>query len=284
MSLRKLLKIKHGLDSLDKKSHHLGLAIQQMRVDLHSFKLEMEREGEQPFVSNEVDQSHKVDFDLPPIFDIYNEEENEEEKKACCEESLEEIVVKVDGGEMLLLEEVSYTFYNEEGEQPRNVQVCPLIIHKAKEQGHALFPLFPPKFIPLGSTPFVPTPDLECSDPMPTPTKKLSPQNENPNPPITPPSPIPNTFPNTSPKSNQRPTHKPHKTQPKPCLDRTLARHARADRHDRATVCFPHFNPPITTPPHQKSQMFPKVGLREMDVMIKPSLFAGLILFQPNKF
>ena len=182
----------------------------------------LEEKFEQPFVPNEVGQSHKVDFDLPPIFYIYNEEENEEEKKACCEENLEEIVVKVDGGEMFLLRKVSYTFYNEEDEQPRDVHVCPLIIQKMKEQGHILFPLFPPIFIPLTSTPFVPTPDLECSDPMPTPTKKLSPRNENPNPPI--------------------------------------------------------------TPPHQKSQMFPKVGLREMDVMIKPSLFEGLILFQPNKF
>jgi len=147
----------------------------------------LEEKFEQPFVSNELDQSHKFDFDLPPIFDIYNEEENEEEKKACCEESLEEIVIKVDGGEMLLLGKVSYTFYNEEDEQPRNVQVCPLFIQKAEEQGHVLFRLFPPKFIPLTSTPFVPTPDLECSDPMPTPTKKLSPRNENPNLPITPP-------------------------------------------------------------------------------------------------
>jgi len=33
-----------------------------------------------------------------------------------------------------------------------------------------------------------------------------------------------NTFLNTSPKSNQKTTHKLHKTQPEPCLDKTLAR------------------------------------------------------------
>ena len=105
MSFRKLLKIKHGLDSLDIKTHHLDLAIQQLRVDLHSFKLEMKREAEQPFVSNEVDQSHKVDFDLPPIFDDYGEEEIEKDNNADLEKTLEEQVLKANKGEMLLLEQ-----------------------------------------------------------------------------------------------------------------------------------------------------------------------------------
>jgi len=89
MSLRKLIKLKHKadslgikIDSLDVKTHHLDLAIQQLRGDLRSLKHEMKREAEQPFVSNEVGQSHednKVDFNLPSIFDDYGEEEKEEE-------------------------------------------------------------------------------------------------------------------------------------------------------------------------------------------------------------
>jgi len=47
-----------------------------LRDDLRSFKLEMKREAEQPFISNEVAESHednKVNFDLPSIFDDYGE-------------------------------------------------------------------------------------------------------------------------------------------------------------------------------------------------------------------
>jgi len=43
----------------------------------------MKWEAEQPFVSNEVNQSHednKVDFELPPIFDDYGKDGKEEEE------------------------------------------------------------------------------------------------------------------------------------------------------------------------------------------------------------
>jgi len=75
MSLRKLLKLKHEVDRLE-------LDIQKWRVEwgpkLQSLILDKGGELGQPFASNEVDQSHKVDFDLPAIFDDDDEEENEE--------------------------------------------------------------------------------------------------------------------------------------------------------------------------------------------------------------
>ena len=106
MSRRKILKIKCELDFLGIKIHlssikrhlssfqiyDLNLQAQQLKGDILSLKLEMKREAEQPFVSNEVDQSHednKVDLDLLPIFDDYGKEEKEEEqvlgrfKKRC---------------------------------------------------------------------------------------------------------------------------------------------------------------------------------------------------------
>jgi len=72
MSITKLHKLKHGLDSLH-------LKIQQLEEDLHSSYLDMEGDVGQPFGNNEEGrnwQDNEPNFDLPPRFDEYEEDDD----------------------------------------------------------------------------------------------------------------------------------------------------------------------------------------------------------------
>ena len=69
MSLRKLLKLKHELDSLE-------LRIQQWGLKLQSLMPYKERElGEPLILKEESNESHEVNCDLPPKFDELEIEE-----------------------------------------------------------------------------------------------------------------------------------------------------------------------------------------------------------------
>jgi len=94
MSTRRLLKLKHELDSLDIKRQQFGVEIQQFRVDLLTFGLELKirKEAEEHVVSIEETHAHEsneVNFDLPPSFDEYKEQE-EEMVESMVEEQLED--------------------------------------------------------------------------------------------------------------------------------------------------------------------------------------------------
>jgi len=87
MSTRRLLKLKHELDSLD-------IEMQHFRVDLLTFGLElkMKKKVEQPIVSTEEAHTQKCNednFDLPPKFDEYEEHKKETIKEEEKEEEME---------------------------------------------------------------------------------------------------------------------------------------------------------------------------------------------------
>ena len=69
MSLRKLLKLKHELDSLE-------LRIQQWGLELQSLIPDKEGElGERLIFKEDCHEIHKVNYDLPPTFDELEMEE-----------------------------------------------------------------------------------------------------------------------------------------------------------------------------------------------------------------
>ena len=76
MSTRKLLKLKHKLDSLDLNTQQLGVGVQQLELIYTPFGLELKMkirlnsslcQLKNPYENNEVN------FDLPPKFDEYEE-------------------------------------------------------------------------------------------------------------------------------------------------------------------------------------------------------------------
>ena len=97
MSTRKLLKLKYELDSLDLETKRMGVKIQQFRVGLLAFGLELKRKKkvEEPIASTEeihTQEHNEVNFDLPPKFDEYEDQEEEMEESMVEEQQEKEVV------------------------------------------------------------------------------------------------------------------------------------------------------------------------------------------------
>ena len=118
-STRKLLKLKYELDSLDLETKRMGVKIQQFRVGLLAFGLELKRKKkvEEPIASTEeihTQEHNEVNFDLPPKFDEYEDQEEEiVEEVVDVDQSACEAFILLDSPQKCELEpEVQSLFLN----------------------------------------------------------------------------------------------------------------------------------------------------------------------------